>query len=86
MTAFEKLAPLVREEDGCIQYDLHPVEGQADQFILLERWASKSALEAHAASEHMAAAAKHNATFRAGPSTVLHLVQEWRLDIDWRRD
>lgn len=71
--AFEKLAPLVRDEDGCIQYDLYPVEGQAEQFVLLERWASKSALEAHAASAHMAAAAKHNPAFRAGPATVLHL-------------
>lgn len=71
--AFEKLAPLVRDEEGCIQYDLHPVDGQPDQFVLLERWASKAALEAHAASAHMAAASKHNPTFRAGPATVLHL-------------
>ncbi|WP_369790462.1 putative quinol monooxygenase [Rouxiella sp. WC2420] len=73
IAAFEKLAPLVRKEEGCIEYELYPVAEQADQFVLLERWASKSALEAHAASAHMAAASKLNPAFRAGPATVLHL-------------
>ncbi|NWB99102.1 antibiotic biosynthesis monooxygenase [Pseudomonas gingeri] len=71
--AFEKLAPLVRNEEGCLQYDLHRVAGNDDQFVLIERWTSKSALEAHDVTSHMIAAAAHNPTFRAGPATVLHL-------------
>ncbi|WP_256349452.1 putative quinol monooxygenase [Pseudomonas gingeri] len=56
-----------------MQYDLHRVAGNDDQFFLIERWASKSALEAHEATTHMIAAAAHNPTFRAGPATVLQL-------------
>jgi quinol monooxygenase YgiN len=73
LAAFAKLAPLVRAEAGCIQYDLHPVVGNSDSFVLLEKWASKAALDAHHVAPHMQAAAKHNPTFRAGPATVLLL-------------
>ncbi|MBD9456124.1 antibiotic biosynthesis monooxygenase [Pseudomonas sp. PDM05] len=73
LAAFEQLAPLVRAEQGCIQYDLHPVSGNPDSFVLIEKWASKAALEAHHATPHMIAASRHNPTFRAGPSTVLLL-------------
>jgi quinol monooxygenase YgiN len=73
LAAFAKLAPLVRAEQGCIQYDLHPVTGDSDRFVLIETWASKAALEAHHLTDHMVAASQHNPTFRAGPSTVLLL-------------
>ena len=71
--AFEKLAPLVRNEEGCLQYDLHSVAGDQDLFVLVERWASESALHAHDLTEHMIAAGAHNPGFRAGPATVLRL-------------
>ncbi|WLH88240.1 putative quinol monooxygenase [Pseudomonas sp. FP453] len=73
LAAFETLAPLVRAEEGCIQYDLHPVAGNPDSFVLIEKWASKAALEAHHRTAHMEEASRHNPTFRAGPSTVLLL-------------
>ena len=73
LAAFEKLAPLVRAEQGCIQYDIHPVGGNSDSFVLIEKWASKEALDAHDLAPHMLEAAKHNPTFRAGPATVLFL-------------
>ncbi|QJI28956.1 antibiotic biosynthesis monooxygenase [Pseudomonas sp. ADAK18] len=73
LAAFEKLAPLVRSEQGCIQYDLHPVVGNSDSFVLIEKWASRKALDAHHLAPHMLEAAKHNPTFRAGPATVLLL-------------
>jgi len=53
LAAFETLAPLVRAEEGCIQYDLHPVAGNPDSFVLIEKWASKAALEAHHRTAHM---------------------------------
>ena len=53
--------------------DLHPVEGNSDSFVLIETWASKAALKDHHAAPHMLEAAKHNPTFRAGPSNVLVL-------------
>lgn len=73
LAAFEKLAPLVRAESGCIQYDLHPVVGNADTFVLIETWAFRAALDAHSVAPHMQAAARHNPTFRAGPATLLQL-------------
>ena len=73
LAAFEKLAPLVRAEHGCIQYDIHPVVGNSDSFVLIEKWASKEALDAHDRAPHMLEAAKRNPTFRAGPATVLLL-------------
>ncbi|WP_456026239.1 putative quinol monooxygenase [Pseudomonas capeferrum] len=64
---------LVRAEQGCLQYDLHPVVGKPDSFVLIEKWASKDALTAHHEAAHMVEAARHNPSFRAGPATVLLL-------------
>ncbi|MFL1502070.1 putative quinol monooxygenase [Pseudomonas sp. O64] len=73
LAAFEKLAPQVRAEHGCLQYDLHPVVGNNDSFVLIEKWASKAALDAHHLAAHMLEAAKHTPSFRAVPATVLLL-------------
>ncbi|MFJ4780729.1 putative quinol monooxygenase [Streptomyces sp. NPDC088762] len=71
--AFERLAPIVRAEDGCLQYDLHQVTGHPDRFVLLERWTSRSALAAHDATPHMIEADAAGPAFRAGPAEVLEL-------------
>ncbi|SCK17237.1 putative quinol monooxygenase [Vogesella sp. LIG4] len=71
--AFEKLAPLVRAEAGCLEYELHRVANNNDQFVLTERWTSAEALSAHDVSPHMLEADRLNPTFRAGPATVLQL-------------
>ncbi|WP_395606902.1 putative quinol monooxygenase [Pseudomonas sp. B22129] len=73
LAAFAKLAPQVRAEEGCLQYDLHPVVGNPDSFVLIEKWASKDSLDAHHKAAHMVEAARHNPSFRAGPATVLLL-------------
>lgn len=73
VAAFAELAPLVRAEAGCLQYDLHPVLDDPDRFVVIEQWASREALAAHAASEHMAAAGASNGAFRAAPAEVLVL-------------
>lgn len=74
VAAFEALAPLVRAEDGCLQYDLHQVADDPDRFALIERWASAEALAAHDVAPHMAAAAAANKAFRAKPVEVVRLV------------
>src|SRR5690349_18325744 len=71
--AFRQLAPVVRAEAGCLQYDLHEVTTNVDRFVLLEKWASSAALEAHDKSEHMLEADAANAFFRAGPAEILPL-------------
>ncbi|MEV7281948.1 putative quinol monooxygenase [Streptomyces sp. NPDC093111] len=74
VAAFERLAPVVRAEDGCLQYDLHRVADDPDRFVLLERWSSPEALAAHDAAPHMVAAGAANKAFRAGPAEVVRLV------------
>jgi quinol monooxygenase YgiN len=73
LAAFERLAPLVRAEDGCLQYDLHAVVDHPDRFVVLEQWASREALDAHLASAHMVASAAAATAFRAQPADVLIL-------------
>ncbi|GAA1250936.1 hypothetical protein GCM10009665_47020 [Kitasatospora nipponensis] len=73
VAAFERLAPIVRAEEGCLRYDLHQVSGEPDRFVLIERWASRAALAAHDASAHMVEADAAGPAFRAGPAEVIEL-------------
>ncbi|MFJ5547368.1 putative quinol monooxygenase [Streptomyces sp. NPDC093225] len=76
VAAFERLAPVVRAEEGCLQYDMHRVGGDPDGFVLIERWASQEALDAHDATPHMVEADAASPAFRAGPAQVLRLAAE----------
>ncbi|VWD51812.1 antibiotic biosynthesis monooxygenase [Burkholderia lata] len=73
IAAYEHLAPVVRAEPGCLQYDLHPVVGDENRFVLIERWASADALAAHDVTPHMIANDARSPAFRAAPATVLRL-------------
>lgn len=73
LAAFEQLAPLVRAEGGCLQYDLHAVVDAPDRFVVVEQWASREALDAHLASAHMATYAAGVSAFRTQPADVLIL-------------
>jgi len=64
LEAFQANVPAVLAEDGCIAYEatvdaagMPPSRGSVgdDTFVVIERWASVAALQAHAASPHMAA-------------------------------
>ncbi|MEV6770229.1 putative quinol monooxygenase [Nocardia sp. NPDC051030] len=76
VAAFERLAPVVRGEEGCLQYDMHQVSGDPDRFVLIEEWGSKAALAAHDVTAHMVAADAASPGFRAGPATVLEISAE----------
>ena len=64
LQAFNANAVTVRAEDGCIEY-VATVDAQgmpaspgtlgADTFVVVEKWASLAALQAHAAAPHMKA-------------------------------
>ncbi|MFI2858092.1 putative quinol monooxygenase [Paenibacillus sp. JSM ZJ436] len=41
-----------REEEGCIQYDLHQSTDDPSVFVFYERWANEAALNAHIHSDH----------------------------------
>ncbi|MGU7770507.1 putative quinol monooxygenase [Burkholderia sp. MR1-5-21] len=76
IAAYEKLAPIVRAEQGCLQYDLHAVVGDDNSFVLIERWASAEALAAHDVTPHTIAADAHSPSFRAAPARVLRLAPD----------
>lgn len=76
VAAYERLAPVVRAERGCVRYDLHRVSGDPDRFVLLEEWESRDALAAHDVSEHMVAADAASPAFRAGPAQVVEFEPE----------
>ena len=71
--AYRRLAPLVRAEEGCLQYDLHQVRGEPDRFVLVEHWSSEDALAAHDSTPHMIDAAAVSASFRAASAEVIRL-------------
>ena len=61
---FNKVVPLVFEEEGCIEYGatidvITEIDRQAcvrnDTVTIVEKWSDTAALEAHLASVHMAA-------------------------------
>ncbi len=61
LAAFKAIVPVVQAEEGCIEYG--PVVDVAgadpafgpDTFVVVEKWSSMAALQAHAAAPHMAA-------------------------------
>lgn len=54
------------EEEGCIDYQLHAVNGDPGLFYFVEYWQSEEHLERHIASPHI----------RDGGAAVRHLIQE----------
>ena len=82
LAAFLKNVPAVRAEAGCIEYGpAVDIEGGPasqtrlgpDTFMAIEKWESREALAAHAASKHMAAYAASVKDLLA--SRVLHFLE-----------
>jgi len=42
-----------RQEDGCVQYDLHVHSSDPSRFVSYETWTSQEHLDRHAASAHL---------------------------------
>jgi quinol monooxygenase YgiN len=83
LAAFRSILPSVRAEEGCIEYqpvvDLEGFGGfqtplGADSYVVVEKWASASALRAHAGAPHMAAYSAGTKDLIA--SRVLHVLTE----------
>jgi quinol monooxygenase YgiN len=79
---FQANVPNVRAEPGCLEYtptvDLSPALGSQtewgpDTFVVVEKWASLAALQAHFAAPHMAAYAARTRDLVA--RRTIHLLQ-----------
>jgi quinol monooxygenase YgiN len=42
-----------RQEEGCVQYDLHVSTANPGSFVFYENWASQADLDRHAESSHI---------------------------------
>ncbi len=51
----EKLVPVTRAEQGCIQYDLHRDNDNPAHFMFYETWQSRELWQAHMNAPHLAA-------------------------------
>ncbi|MDM0044587.1 putative quinol monooxygenase [Variovorax dokdonensis] len=82
LEAFQANVPAVLAEDGCIEYQavvdakgLPPSKGSIgeDTFMVVEKWASLAALQAHGASAHMQAYAAKTKDMLA--SRMIHVLE-----------
>ena len=51
----KKMTAATRQENGCVQYDLHESTVQPGQFWFYENWTTPEALDAHSRSAHIQA-------------------------------
>ncbi|MEM9373511.1 MAG: putative quinol monooxygenase [Planctomycetota bacterium] len=51
----EKLIPITRAEDGCLQYDLHQDNEAPESFLFFENWESRELWQAHMNAPHLTA-------------------------------
>ena len=51
----QKLVPITRAEEGCIQYDLHQDNENPAHFMFYENWTSRTLWQAHMNAPHLAA-------------------------------
>jgi len=54
-TELEKLVPITRTEEGCIQYDLHRDNENPAHFMFFELWESRELWQTHMNAPHLAA-------------------------------
>jgi quinol monooxygenase YgiN len=53
--AFAEAVPPAHAEEGCTAFAVHRVAGEPERFVLVERWASREALDQHLTTPHLAA-------------------------------
>ncbi|NDV67449.1 putative quinol monooxygenase [Dysgonomonas sp. 25] len=54
MSALKTMVAETRKEKGCIAYYLLEKEGESNEYVLIEEWASQEDLDNHGASAHYA--------------------------------
>ncbi|WP_050602212.1 putative quinol monooxygenase [Ruegeria sp. 6PALISEP08] len=54
-TELEKLIPITRAEEGCIQYDLHVDTSTPGFFVFYENWETRELWQTHMNAPHLAA-------------------------------
>lgn len=73
LAAFSQVAVPTHAEPGCLAYALHRDPSDPDRIVLVERWASRAALDEHLASAHLVAFRQSSADLWAEPAVVVVL-------------
>jgi quinol monooxygenase YgiN len=69
------LVAQTRNEEGCVNYDLHQSRENASEFAIYENWTSASDLDVHAKSAHLQAFARIVDDLLEGPAEI----RKWRM-------
>lgn len=67
----QELAAGTHAEDGCLLYSLQRGIENPDQFVTVEKWTSKEALDGHLISPHVQAALAGAGEILAGPPMII---------------
>ena len=59
-----------RQEEGCVQYDLHLHSSDPARFVFYENWTSQAHLDRHAASAHIQEFRNATADLLAAPPRI----------------
>ena len=70
---FKAAIPAVHAEPGCLLYALHRKAGTAGEFVMIEKWASREALDAHMKGAAMREIGAALAQALAGPPDMVFL-------------
>lgn len=53
LAELEKLIPITRAEEGCLQYDLHSDNSDPTYFMFYENWTSRELWQTHMSAPHL---------------------------------
>jgi quinol monooxygenase YgiN len=67
----EQLAVGTHAEAGCLLYSLQRAVDNPDQFVTVEKWTDKAALDQHLTSQHVQAALAGAGEILAGPPMII---------------
>ncbi|MGE5157835.1 MAG: putative quinol monooxygenase [Gemmatimonas sp.] len=67
------------KEKGCISYDGHVSVNDPNLYVVVERWASREELNAHARSAHIKAWRDYSTPLRASP-TVIEIISDAKVE------
>ena len=73
MAVLRELAERSHPEEGCLAYAVHRAADDPRTVVMVERWASREALDAHFQQPHVAQAAARSAELLDGQPTILFL-------------
>jgi quinol monooxygenase YgiN len=73
LAAFSALAEVTHTEEGCLLYALHREPADPDRIVLVERWASREALDEHLGSPHLLAFRSDSHDIWAEPPLIMLL-------------